>query len=351
VSAKSPLKADVVIIGGGFCGVTVAKLLSKQSELSVLLIDTREFFEYTPGLPRAITDLKVLSQLQLAYSEWISHIRLLKATVLSVSFKGVMTSEGLVRGRCYVLCAGASYPVPLAGRNVFVLRKGYDSALLHAQVKKAASIAILGGGLTGVEVAGELLTKTKAKVTLIEPGSRVLGRCPEKASVVAQKFMAAKGGVLRLKERVNQRNGKALLFASGDSVPADVVIWCGGLGWNMEWLRVNCKRSDRGALIVNKHLQLENYPHFFCGGDLSAVDEEKSAQNAERQGKLIAQNVIRFFQHKSLLRYFPAKRPMLISLGDWNGLFVYDKWVISGILPACLKRVFEKWFLLSLKWL
>ena len=103
------------------------------------------------------------------------------------------------------------------------------------------------------------------------------------------------------------------------------------------------KNLDNGKHIkVNSNLQLENYPNIFAAGDVNNIPEEKTAQSAEKQAEIVIENIKNLELKKELIQYIPKEKPMVISLGKYNGIFEYKKIVLTGIIPAFLKGFIEK---------
>lgn len=98
------------------------------------------------------------------------------------------------------------------------------------------------------------------------------------------------------------------------------------------------------AVRVNRYLQLPDYPHIFAGGDVTDVREEKTAQNAERHARIIAKNILRL-GHKPLVAYRQRPTPLVISLGEGQGIVSWRGMSIDGWLPGALKKLVRWWAL------
>ena len=70
--------------------------------------------------------------------------------------------------------------------------------------------------------------------------------------------------------------------------------------------------------------------------------EEKTAQSAEKQAKVVVKNILALENKEKLFEYKPRSRPIVISLGPLNGLFVYKKFVYTGLVPSIMKWFIEK---------
>jgi len=100
--------------------------------------------------------------------------------------------------------------------------------------------------------------------------------------------------------------------------------------------------ADRGGfLYANEYLQLVGEENIFVAGDITASDEEKLAQTAERRAALVSKNVKRKMKGQKLIPYKGITKPLLISLGLYNGIFIYGTFVWIGLIPAVLKEIVE----------
>src|SRR5690606_6407278 len=88
-------------------------------------------------------------------------------------------------------------------------------------------------------------------------------------------------------------------------------------------------------------LRLKGQKKIFIAGDVAGVNEEKLAQNAEKQAKSIIKNIINLEKNELLESYVGSVSPMVISLGKWNGIFIWKKFTLTGIIPGILKGIIE----------
>lgn len=344
---------DVVIVGGGFCGVHVAKFLDKAlpKGYTVALIDKKDYFEFTPAVPKIITNPNHVNKIRVPFKDILKNVTVIKGQVVKISPTQVRTKEGVFSFRYLIITAGVAYPSP-HHLNVFTLKNGDEALKLREALKDTKSVVIVGGGLVATELAGELLTKTDKQVTMIEPGPRILSRNTESASAWASNFLVKKGCTILHGARVVKHEKGAVVLETGKSVPAKLVAWCAGIHPESDFLEGKLKKSvtENKSIKVNNFLQVDGFPNIFCGGDLNNVVEEKTAQNADRQARVIANNLLVLLGKKrSMIVHRPRSGPFIISLGDWSGLFVYGNLVFKGFIPGILKHVVEKLLLFQIR--
>jgi NADH dehydrogenase FAD-containing subunit len=86
---------------------------------------------------------------------------------------------------------------------------------------------------------------------------------------------------------------------------------------------------------------LHGSENIFVGGDVCNISEEKTAQNARIHGSFIVSNIKKSIANKRKISYKPKKRIMVISLGDWSGILIYGKIVLTGIVPGIFKYIVQ----------
>ncbi len=340
----------LVILGGGFCGALVAKLLDKRKDIELTLIDKKDYFEYTPSIHKVIFNAAYHKKITVPFSHFLKRTRIVTDKLVQVTPRFVETEREKIRFDYLVIATGIDYPIFLNNKeNVCTLKSGLEAAQMGAKILAQEHLLIIGGGLIGVEIAGELVTKTQGKrLIIVHPHDRLLERNPAKASNYARKLLERHGAQIIFGERVIDHKGTIFMTDKGRKIDAEAGIWCAGIRCN-PWFMKGFPDSiftERKALKVNEFLQLEGYPNIFVGGDINSVQEEKTAQNAERHAHLIVKNLDKLQKGKPLLAHQPRSAPLVISLGDWTGILTLPNgWSINGFFSGILKWLIEWWVL------
>jgi apoptosis-inducing factor 2 len=343
----------VVIIGGGFCGSTVAKILDTQKNIDVTIIDKKKYFEYYPGLPTTLKNPKQKSKIKKNFKDFLKNSKIINDEVTDVNNKYISTKK---TGKFYfdklVISTGIEYPIYLENKkNVYTLTNIEQIEKINNSLKKAKDVLIIGGGLIGVETAGELSDKTPdIKITIIHPHDRLIERNPKHVSKTAENILKKKSVQIIFDEKIIKKENNTYISNKKNNYTFDLSIWCAGIKLNPFFMKNFDKQifNDKQALRVNKYLQLLNHKNIFVGGDITNLSEEKTGFNAERHGRLIAENIIRLKNKKKLKNYKILKTPLVIGLGKYNAVFVYKNFILPGFLAAFLKKFVEKWTLFQL---
>ncbi len=333
----------VLILGGGFCGARVAKTL--ENDVNVTLIDSNPQFEFTPSVLKCIFDPQYYKQIVVPFRQFLHSTRIITDNIISITPNSIKTKTASYTFDYLVISTGIEYPIFLTNKkDVYTVTSVNEAQNVHSAVLSADRILVVGGGLIGTELAGEIVTKIPEKeVILVHSHPRLLERNPFKASAYAHRFLEERRVKIVYNEKVRGNTNGSYTTDKGRSIEADVGLWCAGIRWDTSFMN-HFKSSifaENGALHVNEHLQLVGYPNIFVGGDITAIPEEKTAQNAERHADVIVENLRRAVEGTPLCVYTPRTGPLLISLGTWREIMTIKDHVITGVIPGILKHLVE----------
>ncbi|MBI4159134.1 FAD-dependent oxidoreductase [Candidatus Woesearchaeota archaeon] len=330
----------VVIVGGGFCGSYCARKLEKKFD--VILIDSKDYFEFTPGIPHVVCDIEHRDKIRVRHEDYLRKAKIIIGTVETVTKDYVRVNNKIINYDYLILSSGSIYRSPFKSNIITAVSRSEDLVNFHNEIEKAEHILVIGGGLVGVEMAAELLTYTNKEVTLIEQGSRLLKRNPEKVGDYAKEFLLKKECEIIFDDKVVKFGKNNFLTEKGKQLVADFAFICTGIIPNskFDFKGFDVKFDAKGYLIVDEYLRISD--SIFVGGDVVSLNEERTAQNARRHAETICKNIINGINGKSLVKYVSKKTPLVISLGSYNGIFVSKNFVFPGIIPGILKRLIEK---------
>jgi len=261
----------LLILGGGFGGLDVARSIGRsrvaREYWDTLLVDKENFFQFNPLLPAvavgAVETRHIVYPLRVMARH--RHIRFHKnkATRIDLDRREVHLHNNLVeRYDTLVIAVGSTtnyYGVPGAAEHARPFKTVVDAMTLRARVvelfemaeqaqsreqrQRLLSFVIIGGGVTGVEVAAELLDmardtllpkftslhKSDLSVTLIEGGPRVVGAARPEHSHYVQGFLERRGVRIRLNARVTRVEPREVHLADGSCVEGFTLLWTAGV--------------------------------------------------------------------------------------------------------------------------
>ena len=359
---------SVVVLGCGFGGVAVATELRKRQNrermrLDTTLIDRRTRFDYQAANPEILSGKVTPDDISADLCSFARRMdaEFINAEVVDINFseKEVKTRTGTIPYDYLVIAVGgeqAFFGIPGAEEHSHCINT-LEGAVRTKQAldevesgNSAGTIAVIGAGLTGVEVAGELAeSRSDARVCLIERMPRILPAfpAPDIASFVTRRLMD-RGVEILTGLAVEAVNDDEIVLSGQRRLPYDVLIWTAGLkpGKLLERLKLP---KVRGWIRVDPYLRVDGMTDVFAVGDNAYFEYDgiRSGQNveeAEREGKIAAVNIIRTVKGDKLKRYKPKntiQNPRaIISLGG-NTAVIYAGGKVFTIFGYKLKKFIE----------
>lgn len=306
---------SVVIVGAGFAGTACYQLLKRQTNWKLTIIDEDDSFEYTPAIHETLTHPRRSAQLSLDYHKLFGS-DFVKASVESIENGKVSLGEKTLPATYIVLATGASAKIPRElSKACLPLKTLADAALISSRLSKDKPVNVIGGGYTGVEVAG-VLADAGFKVCLIHSRERLLDSMTEGVSHYCHNRLSTKGVSIILGDRLKAATSTSLTLTSGKSLESGVNILTIGSAPNHSMLPF--EDSD-----LFPSCSLASYPHVFVAGDLALGKALPTAHNAMVLGRFVAEQMIRHYQRFPLKPFKEASRPLAIALGNQAGLLTF----------------------------
>ncbi|MEM8730073.1 MAG: FAD-dependent oxidoreductase [Pseudomonadota bacterium] len=273
--SNTPGATRVVIVGGGNVGVELAKSL--EGSMQVSLIERADAFTHAPAMIRAMVDPAVLDRALIPYDQFLSSGQSIKGEATGIDGDGVTLADGTKVGADYVVVATGSGNLPAfksATGDIDGLRAA--NADWHKALTNASSVAIIGAGAVGTELAGEIASAMPEKtVSLISSDDSLFPGFPQKlgASLV-QKLRAMKVDVI-LGDRATTLpdgttpGGGTVTLTSGRTVEADLIVPAVGarVTTGLADLLPDTKRGTDQRLVVDGWMRPSSLPNVFAAGD------------------------------------------------------------------------------------
>lgn len=334
----------ICILGGGFGGLYTALYLYgywgfKKQNCQITLIDRQDHIVFTPLLYEVITGELETWEIAPSFNKLLKNknIQFCQDTVQDINFKTrqvKLLALGNLPYDYLVIAVGATNgKLPSGAENALTFRTIADSKFLEQKLQNLENsnreiirVAIVGGGPSGVELAGKIADRLgrRGEIRLIERGKEILKNFTPATRKNAQRALDKRNVLISLQTSVNTVElDRITLWQSGESaiIPTDLVLWTVGTQMR-DWVKnLDCAHNSRGQLICEPTLQLVDYPEVFVLGDIAEIiypngkQLPATAQVAYQQASQAAKNLwaILNYQRPRAFRYLHLGE--MITLG------------------------------------
>jgi NADH dehydrogenase len=394
----------VVIVGGGFAGIRLAKSLSKDERFHITLVDINNYHFFPPLLYQVATAFIEASNISYPFRRMFQNqenIRFYMGALQKVNPEEntITTSTGTLGYDYLVLAIGTEtnyFGMENVKKNAVPMKNITDALNLRNHLlltmekavraqerpekRKLLNIVIAGGGPTGVEIAGMLaemghyvknkeypeIKDLSAHIHLIDAGSSLLGPMITTAQVEAAKVLKKLGVRIQLNTAVKDYVNGEVILGDGTTIPTNALIWTSGvIGREIPGLPADSIGRGR-RVLVNEYNAVIGTHNIYAVGDICLQTTDKNfpnghpqlAQVAMQQGELLAKNFKRLASKEALIPFaYKDKGSMAIiskfkAVADlpkfsFKGLFAWFIWLFIHIIPIAGYRNKVK---LALNW-
>ena len=366
---KTSQKPRVVILGAGFGGLTAARAMADTAHVTV--VDRRNFQTFLPLLYQ-------VSTAGLA-ADHVAHpirgalrktgIQFRMGSPISVDHKNrtikLDSSEVLEFDQLIVALGSvtADFSIPGVAEYALGMKSINEALTIRAEVMRRFedlcrfeddtifSISVVGGGPTGVEMAGAFAELVRGplkndqahaaahiRINLIEAGPRILPMFSEKLSARAKKDLEKLGVNVLLNTAVAELKPRSIIVKDGDAIASEVTIWAAGVKGEPAGGLLNLPLVST-RIDVDQSLQVKNYPGIFAIGDISGFVGKDGrflpmvAPVAMQQGRFIAKQIKRLADGKALEAFKYIDKGSMATIGRHKAVVEVKNFRMAGI-PA-----------------
>ena len=365
----------VVIVGGGFGGLKLANALRK-TDMQVVLVDKNNFHQFPPLIYQVASSGIEPSSISFPFRKIFRkrknfYFRMAEARSIFPEKKILQTSIGKIEYDYLVLAAGTTtnffgnkhleeeampmktLPEAMGLRNALLsnLERSITCAT-EQERNELQNIVIVGGGATGVEIAGVLsemkryvlpadypdMDSSQLNIFLIEAAGRLLGGMSPESSAAAEQFLRNMGVNVCLHKKVTDYRDHKVIFEDGMEIPTRTFIWVSGVkAVGIGNIPSECMGRG-GRLKVDAYNRVEGLEDVFAIGDQCIMTADKDypnghpqlAQVAIQQGKLLAENLKRLEKKKALKPFHYKNLGSMATVGRNRAVAEFKKVKTQG---------------------
>ena len=342
----------LIIVGGGYAGTMLAKAMDERAD--VTLIEPRDKWVHNVAMIRAMAQPELLDGIVIPYDGLLKNGRVVQARAQSLRDGMAMLENGdEISGDMVVVATGSGYAVPFK-------MHGDDSTIFLKKVRKtidridkAQSLAIVGAGAVGVELAGEIAAvRPEKQVTLVTADDQLFPGYPKKLGRSIARQLGELGVKLRLGERIAKlekrdqpykpATGKLLL---SDGFPINVDLIIPAIGTRpvtdiMKSLEAVDFAAD-GRVVVDKWMRPDPRSALFAIGDIASTSDTMTIVGLTRQVEWLTKTLKSVMSGKPLEKckpYKPWPKPLiLLPLGEDKGASALPFGVTGPLLTSAIK--------------
>jgi len=366
----------VVIIGGGFAGLEIARGLENQ-EIQVVLIDKHNYHTFQPLLYQVATGGlepdSIAFPLRKRFNDKENfYFRLAEVKKINPEQNTIETTIGELDYDELVIATGSTTnffgneniqkhamemkTVPQALNIRSLVLENFEEALLESDYEKRKALmnfVIVGGGATGVELAGALAEMKKGilpkdypdldirqmKINIIQSSGCLLKGMSAEASEKAEDFLIKLGVDVWKNLRVLDYDGETVTTNGEDHFKAQTVIWAAGVkGQVIQGLQADSLIERAGRFKVDAYNKVVETNNIYAIGDVACMLSEElkyghpmMAQPAIQQGKLLAKNIIAKLKGKELKEFLYDDKGSMATIGRNKAVVDLPKWKTQGV--------------------
>jgi len=384
----------IVIIGGGFAGVALAKKLSKQ-EVQVVLLDKNNYHTFQPLLYQVSTGglepdsiaypiRKILKDFPNFY------FRMAVVEEIDTDKNKVKTNIGNLKFDYLVVASGsttnffgnseiekhsmAMKTIPQSLNLRSLILENFEQALLTSDLNERNALmnfVIVGGGPTGVELAGALaeikkgilpkdypdLDTRSAQIHIVQSGDCILKGMSGKASAKAEDFLEKLGVNIWKNVRVTNYDGKTVTTNTDLVFETATLVWAAGVkGTTIKGLDAEEFVTRGNRILVNEFNQVKGFKHIFAIGDIACLVSDEfpngfpmMAQPAIQQGEQLGDNILKLIEEKPMTPFSYKDKGAMATIGRNKAVVDLKHWKFQGVFAWYVWMFVHLFFLIGFR--
>jgi len=365
-------KKRLVIIGGGYAGTTLVHRLKDVLELEIILINKTPYHLAQTDIHKYLCDEMDFNQITHNLEDFTrkNNTQFVCEEVKDILFdekKILINNQESISYDYLTVASGSISLFPKQIKNIdeyaqdikdIVTLQNYKEKFLSliSDDKFNKNVVIVGGGLSGVEIALEMSKKLQSKnilpnecqISLIEQLPNILPNMNPYLVSHTQKACDA----LNIKRYhgafVSEVKDDNVILSDKTQIPFDMIFFVIGVTSEKLVTHENIEINVKNQIIVDEFLRIKNYKEVFAIGDVAQTIDKNgnfvlpTAQMAKLQAKLTAKNIINTLQNKPLIKNNLETKGLMIDLSGLNAVGLFFNIKLKGVIAFLLKRMVSR---------
>lgn len=382
----------VLILGSGFAGLNAAKVLGGVKGLEVIIIDQKNYHLFQPLLYQvaaaALSPAEIAVPIRNIFSRY-HNIKVFQGKVQTINAdnKSVFTNVGEFKYDYLIVACGARHfyfgneaweenaPGLKTIEQAVEIRRRVLTAFENAETEndidkkvKLLTFVIVGGGSTGVELAGALaelsrftfakdfrnIDPKRTRILLIEAGPRILPNFSEKLSLRANRHLEKLGVQVLTFKKVTKIDADGVNMGN-DRIEAATVLWAAGIQASGLNRQLRGELDSMGRIVVEPDLSLKHHPEIFVAGDQAHFSYQTGeplhgiAPVALQQGRFIAKNILKELDGNPREKFHYIDKGQLATIGRNNAVLEIGRLKLGGFLAWMIWLFVHIYYLIGFK--
>lgn len=377
---------DILILGAGIGGYEAFRSLAKGLRRAginkkITIVDQNNYFTFVPLLHEVAVGAVEPAHATLALREVVrgtphefikARIKKIDPQKKLVELDGADFPDSQISYDYCIIAIGSTvnhFGIPGAAEFAYHIRTLENALEFRTELINRfdspdphITISIIGGGATGVEVAGQIAhlvnrdlrrlypNKTSA-IRLIERGDEVVSFLPAKARKLVKKRLQKLGVELLLATGVQAVQEDALILSSGKTVESDLTLWTAGVQ-NMADSFLPSDYCNKGRVPITNTLQHPKDSSLYAIGDVAECFDEwcrvlvpQLGEAAHAEGQYVAKHLVGVLKNKKIKPFHFKSKGIIMPIGEHYGLIIRGNFVLAGFWAWWVRRTVYVWFM------
>ncbi len=384
---------QVLIVGGGFAGLNAAKGLGNVKDVEVTVIDKSNHHLFQPLLYQVamagLSPADIAAPIRSLLARY-RNIRVLQGAVrkLNLQDKNVETDFGSLSFDYMILCCGAQHSyfkheeweefapglknleqATEIRRRVLSAYEAAERSTDPADRKRLLTFVIVGGGPTGVELAGAIgemsrftlardfrsIDSTSARIILIESGDRILSMFEESLASHAARDLEQLGVQVWTNSLVTNIDSMGVEVGSTERIQSATVLWAAGVQASPIGKETGLEVDRQGRIIVEEDLSIKGFPDIFVAGDQANFSHQNGkplpgvAPVATQQGNFLAKMIRREVKGLPREAFRYVDKGQMATIGRSRAIVQTGKFKVTGFVAWLMWLLVHIYFLTGFK--